>query len=174
LTRATTIFRASKPEEIAMTQATRYVALPTETVRAYRSGAPDANGMAPEHAVSDGHGNPCRHCLQDILEGKGMLILAHRPFPEPQPYAEVGPIFLCADDCARWSGDGLPPALACRPSHLIKGYGADDRIAYGTGRIVAVSDLGNSAAGLFDDARVRYGHVRSDRNNCYTCRIEQT
>jgi hypothetical protein len=156
-----------------MTQTVRFVALPTETARAYRSGAPDANGMAPERAVSDGQGNPCRHCLQDIPEGAAMLILAHRPFPEPQPYAEIGPIFLCADDCTRWQGDGLPPVLACRPNHLIKGYGANDRIAYGTGRIVAVNDLGASAASLFDDTRVRYGHVRSDRNNCYTCRIEK-
>ena len=138
-----------------MTQPVRFVALPTETARAYRSGAPDANGMPPERTVSNGGGNPCRHCLQDIPEGSGMLILAHRPFPEPQPYAEIGPIFLCADDCAHWEGDGLPPALACRPNHLIKGYGADDRIAYGTGRIVAVEDLNGSAAGLFDDARVR-------------------
>ena len=155
-----------------MTQPVRFVALPTETVRAYRSGANDANGMAPERAVSDGKGNPCRHCLQDIPEGKGMLILAHRPFPAPQPYAEIGPIFLCADDCARWQGDGLPPALACRPNHLIKGYGENDRIAYGTGRIVAVQDLPSGGAGIFDDARVRYGRVRSDRNNCYPCRID--
>ena len=156
-----------------MTQPVRFVALPTETARAYRNGAPDANGMVPERAVSDGQGNPCRHCLQDIAQGAAMLILAHRPFPELQPYAETGPIFLCADDCTRWQGDGLPPALACRPNHLIKGYGENNRIAYGTGRIVGVNDLNAGAAGLFDDVRVRYGHVRSDRNNCYTCRIEQ-
>jgi hypothetical protein len=156
-----------------MTHPVRYVALPTDIARAYRNGAPDANGMAPERTISDGNGNPCRHCLQDIPKDEGMLILAHRPFPAPQPYAEIGPIFLCADDCARWSGDGLPPVLACRPNHLIKGYDADDRIAYGTGRIVAVKDLNGSAAAIFGDARVRYGHVRSDRNNCYTCRIEQ-
>jgi hypothetical protein len=158
--------------ELQMTRQVRFAALPTETVRALRAGGPDANGMPAERTVSDGGGNPCRHCLNEIPKGAGMLILAHRPFPAPQPYAEIGPIFLCADDCRRWEGAGLPPVLANRPRHLIKGYGADDRIAYGTGRIVPVEALIEGAAALFDDTRVRYGHVRSATNNCYTCRIE--
>ena len=75
----------------------RFLALPTDTVRALRAGAPDAHRRAPERAVSDGGDNPCRHCLTEIPEGRGMLVLAHRPFTTPQPYAESGPIFLCAD-----------------------------------------------------------------------------
>ncbi len=59
-------------------------------------------------AVSDGHGNPCRSCLADIRAGAAMLIVAARPFPALQPYAETGPIFLCAADCTPWSGPGLP------------------------------------------------------------------
>jgi hypothetical protein len=155
-----------------MTRPIRFTALPTETVRALRGGAPDANGMPAERTVSDGNGNPCRHCLHDIPTGAGMLVLAHRPFPAFQPYAETGPIFLCADDCDRWESDGPPPVLASRDACLIKGYGADDRIAYGTGRIVPAAGLAERAAVLFDDPRVRYGHVRSATNNCYTCRIE--
>ncbi|MGR3717306.1 MAG: DUF1203 domain-containing protein [Thermohalobaculum sp.] len=101
-----------------------------------------------------------------------LTLSALRPFPALQPYAETGPIFLCADDCDRWAGEGLPPVLASRDACLIKGYGADDRIAYGTGRIVPAAGLTEGAAALFDDPRVRYGHVRSATNNCYTCRIE--
>ena len=41
----------------------RFTPIPTKTVRAYQAGGPDANGQAPEHHVSDGDGNPCRHCL---------------------------------------------------------------------------------------------------------------
>jgi hypothetical protein len=160
------------PRSPPMTQPVRFTALPTGIARAYRTGAPDANRMPAERSVSDGGGNPCRHCLDEIPKGAGMLILAYRPFPSPQPYAETGPIFLCADDCRRWEGDGLPPVLNNRASHLIKGYGGDDRIAYGTGRIAPIAALAEDAAALFDDARVRYGHVRSATNNCYTCRIE--
>lgn len=150
----------------------RFTALSTELVREVRSGALDANGLPAERVISVGGRNPCRHCLDEIPEGAGMLILAHRPFPDLQPYAEVGPIFLCADECERWDDEGVPPVLAHRAQHLIKGYGEDDRIAYGTGKIVGVADLPEAAAALFADPRVRYGHVRSATNNCYTCRID--
>jgi hypothetical protein len=155
-----------------MSRMARFSALPTETVRRIRGGAPDANGMTAERTVSSGSRNPCRHCLREVPEGADMLVLAHRPFPDVQPYAEVGPIFLCADDCERWHGAGLPPVLSNRARHLIKGYGADDRIVYGTGRIVDIEELPEAAAALFHDPRVRYGHVRSATNNCFTCRIE--
>ena len=71
-----------------MTRPVRFIALPAETARAWRAGAPDAYGMPAERTVSDGNGNPCRHCLRDIPKGVGMLVLAHRPFPALQPYAD--------------------------------------------------------------------------------------
>lgn len=150
----------------------RFVAIPTDTARHYQGGGDDANGMRPERHVSDGGGNPCRHCLKMIPDGAGMLVLAHRPFPAPQPYAEVGPIFLCADPCAPGSGEGLPEALAS-PDYILRGYGADDRIVYGTGGVVATASIPARAEALLSDARVAYVHVRSARNNCYQVRIDR-
>jgi hypothetical protein len=110
----------------------RFVPLPTEAVRAVQAGGADANGQVPERRVSDG-GNPCRHCLKMIPAGAGMLVLAWRPFPALQPYAECGPIFLCADPCEAGGGEDLPEILAS-PDYIVRGYGTDDRIVYGTGR----------------------------------------
>jgi len=156
-----------------MPRTVRFTAIPTEIARAYRNGAPDANGMPVERAISDGTGNPCRHCLHDIPAGAEMLILAHRPFPAPQPYAESGPIFLCADDCPRWEGDGVPPVLKrAGEERLVKGYGANDRIVYGLGKIVPTGEIVSRAAAVLADPRVAYVHVRSATNNCYTCRID--
>ena len=151
----------------------RYTALPTDIVRAYQNGAPDAFGNAPEHAISDGDGNPCRHCLQDIPQGAGMLILAHKPFAGTHPYAEVGPIFLCADACDAGTGDTPPPILTTSPDYLVKGYSEDDRIVYGTGAVLAADTLAARAKTLLDDPRVAYLHVRSARNNCYQLRIDR-
>jgi hypothetical protein len=150
----------------------RFVAIPTDVVRAYQAGGPDANGQLPERKVSDGGGNPCRHCLKMIPEGAGMLVLAHRPFPGPQPYAEVGPIFLCAHPCEAGGGAAVPEMLAA-PDYIVRGYGADDRIVYGTGGVVVTAAIPARAAELFGDGRVAYVHVRSARNNCYQCRIER-
>ena len=150
----------------------RFVAMPTDVVRAYQAGGPDANGQLPERKVAEGGGNPCRHCLKMIPEGAGMLVLAHRPFPAPQPYAEVGPIFLCADPCQRGGGEAVPQMLAS-PDYIVRGYGGDDRIVYGTGEVVPTPLIPALAATLLADARVAYVHVRSARNNCYQCRIDR-
>jgi hypothetical protein len=58
-----------------------FTPIPRETTRRYQAGGEDANGQRPEHTLSDGDGNPCRHCLRFIPRGRGMLILSHRPFP---------------------------------------------------------------------------------------------
>ena len=152
-----------------------FTPMPTSIARAYQAGGPDANGQAPEEGVSDGPGNPCRHCLRDVPAGAAMLILAHRPFPAPQPYAEQGPIFLCADAAAcapRRPDDALPPALSS-PDYILRGYGADHRIVYGTGGVVSTLRLKAEAETRLADPRVAYLHVRSSRNNCYQVRIDR-
>jgi hypothetical protein len=152
----------------------RFEALSEETARAFQAGASDANGQPPERHISDGSGNPCRHCLEDIPEGEPFLILAHRPFPAPQPYAEVGPIFLHAEACDRYDGAaGLPAMLLDREHILIRGYGQDDRIVDGSGQVIPTADLVETAAKLFERPDIAYLHLRSATNNCYQCRIDR-
>jgi hypothetical protein len=117
---------------------------------------------------------PCRHCLSDIREGEPYLILAHRPFPSAQPYAEQGPIFLHAEPCQRHRDSSEVPAMFLgRRDYLIRGYGADHRIVYGTGQIVPPASMAKAAEDMFSDSRVDYIHVRSASNNCYQCRIDK-
>ena len=95
-------------------------------------------------------------------------------FRRLQPYAETGPIFLHAKACARADDAHETPAmLARRAAHLIKGYSSDDRIVYGTGKIVPSAELDAEAANILKRDDVAYVHVRSSVNNCYTCRIER-
>lgn len=149
----------------------RFVPLPTDVVHALRSGAADAYGMPPEHQIARG-GEPCRHCLRPIAAGQGMLVLAFRPFPAPQPYAETGPIFLCSAFCEAGGGEGLPEILNS-PDYIVRGYGMDDRIVYGTGAVVPTDRIPVEAEARLADPRVAYVHVRSARNNCYQCRIDR-
>lgn len=150
----------------------RFAPIPTDIVRAYQAGAPDANGQPPERQISQGGSNPCRHCLQMIPQGAGMLILAHRPFPALQPYAELGPVFMCADACEAGGGHDLP-AILTSPDYIVRGYGPDDRIVYGTGAVVPTDRIADEAAARLDDPRVAYVHVRSARNNCYQVRVDR-
>ncbi len=152
----------------------KFIALATETARTLRAGDPDANGQAPERQVSDGAAVPCRHCLSDVAAGEPFLILAHRPFPEAQPYAETGPIFLHAEPCQRHGEVAEVPALfLSRAQALLRGYGKDDRIVYGTGQVVPSAEIAAVAQDLLERPEVAYLHLRSASNNCYQCRIER-
>lgn len=155
--------------------AIRYEAMPQDIARAYQAGEPDANNQTPEHHVSDGGGNPCRHCLADIPEGEAFLILAYRPTKALQPYAEVGPIFLHAKTCPRYDGGGNVPAIFRGGSKIIiRGYGHDDRIVYGSGRVIDTEGLNETAAAMFGNSEIAYIHLRSASNNCFQCRIDRS
>jgi hypothetical protein len=152
----------------------RFIAMPTSTAESYWKGMPDANGQPPERHVSDGSGNPCRHCLEDIAQGEPFLILAWCPFPAAQPYAETGPIFLHAEPCKRHGeAAAMPSMFGNRKRFLLRGYGRDDRIVYGTGQIVPAKELESTARALLGRDDIAYLHLRSGSYNCYQCRIER-
>ena len=69
-------------------------------------------------------------------------------------------------------GEDLPAMLAA-PDYIVRGYGVDDRIVYGTGGVVATGAIPARAGELLADDRVAYVHVRSARNNCFQCRVER-
>ncbi|MNS63241.1 hypothetical protein D3C72_963300 [compost metagenome] len=58
------------------------------------------------------------------------------------------------------------------PDYIVRGYGADDRIVYGTGAVTATGEIVSRALRLLERSDVAYVHVRSARNNCYQCRID--
>ncbi len=152
-----------------------YSGMPTHLAAAYRAGAPDANGQVPEPRISDGDGVPCRHCLENVAAGEPYLVLAYRPFPAPQPYAELGPIFLHAEACPAYApAAGLPERERRGTSgRILRGYGADDRIVYGTGIVVGNDGIAAAAEAILERPDVAYVHMRSATNNCFTLRIDR-
>lgn len=151
----------------------RYLALETETARHYQNGGLDANGHKPETRVSDGGSIPCRHCLQHVAKGDEFLVLAHRPFPAPQPYAETGPIFLHAKECARYGREQAVPEMFLGWERImLRGYDRDDRIVYSTGTVVGTDEIETTADRILENPDVVFVHARSASNNCFQCRIE--
>jgi hypothetical protein len=153
----------------------RFVALPTEEVRALQSGGPDAHGQTPERQISDGDGVPCRHCLTRVAKGEPYLVLSYRPFPGDQPYAETGPIFLHAESCQRFTEAGtVPEILTERPEFVMRGYDDRDRIVYESCSIIAGDQILEGAERLLEMPRVKYLHVRARTSTCYQCRVERS
>lgn len=153
----------------------RFSGMPSDLAAAYRAGAPDANGQVPERQISDGDGVPCRHCLGYVEKGAPYLVLGYRPFPAPQPYAEIGPIFIHAGNCPAYDpARGLPPRhRRASGRQILRGYGADDRIVYGTGKVIGEGDIECEAEAILGRSDVAYVHMRSAENNCFTLRIDR-
>ncbi|MEL7416187.1 MAG: DUF1203 domain-containing protein, partial [Pseudomonadota bacterium] len=53
------------------------------------------------------------------------------------------------------------------------GYDAEERIVYGSGRVIPTKGLAARARALFEDPRIAYLHLRSASNNCFQVRVER-
>lgn len=151
----------------------RFSAMPTIDARNLWNGGTDAYGLLPETMVSDGPGHPCRHCLKNIDAGEALLVFAYRPFPELQPYAETGPVFLHKEPCERYAAEEVLPPVLTSPDFIVRGYNAENRIVYGTGAVTLTAVIRSYATQLLERPEIAYVHVRSARNNCYQCRIDR-
>lgn len=149
-----------------------FTPLPTDQVRALQAGGPDAHGRTPERQISDGTVG-CRHCHQTIPKGQTCLLVAYTPFLTVQPYAETGPLFLCARPCAPAKPAQPLPGLLTSQSYILRGYDAEERIIYGTGEVTARRDFDARIEALFARDDVRFIDVRSAANNCFQCRIQR-
>ena len=85
-----------------------FMGLNSDLAARWRAGVPEANAHPPVCDTTAAGTGPCHHCLGKIAGGETYLILAYRPFPNPQPLAEVGPIFLCAFP-ALYDGPAVQP-----------------------------------------------------------------
>ncbi|MEM6677736.1 MAG: DUF1203 domain-containing protein [Pseudomonadota bacterium] len=150
----------------------RYVPLPTGPVRALQNGGLDAYGQRPERQISDGTVG-CRHCLRNIPEGEACLLAAFRPFDSMQPYAETGPLYICAAQCSPAVERAVLPPLLDSSAYILRGYDAEERIIYGTGGVTGVDGVDARLEVLFARTDVAFVDVRSAANNCFQCRVRR-
>lgn len=148
-----------------------FIGLPSDKVAQIRATGLDAYGNRIERATAADQAQPCRHCLRPTATGAPYLTLAHRPFETSNPYAETGPIFLCAKACPAHPPASDLPEILTAPSHILRGYSVEERIVYGTGRVVATEDAVEYARTLLARDDIAFVDVRSASNNCFLCRI---
>jgi Protein of unknown function (DUF1203) len=137
----------------------------------HRTGVDSYGDPVERHASAEQDGMPCRHCLQNVPQGLPFLALAHRPFHGRNPFTETGPIYLCDPICTRAEPSPEPPAFLSATQYLLRGYGPDERIVYGTGAVTPRADLTTYAAHLLERDDIAFVDLRSASNNCFLCRI---
>ncbi|MDQ6929425.1 MAG: DUF1203 domain-containing protein [Candidatus Eremiobacteraeota bacterium] len=112
---------------------------------------------------------PCRVCLRVSTEPEDFLLMSYRPLRDSGPYAEIGPVFIHARECAPYATPEIFPAdFACRDL-VLRAYNA-------AGEIVdaAVAKAGEHralAASFLSDPHIEEVHVRHTSYTCYDFKI---
>jgi Protein of unknown function (DUF1203) len=113
---------------------------------------------------------PCRLCLHTFREGEEMRTLfTHDSYAGVAEFPQPGPVYIHADECDRFDGDGFPPDL--RALELtFEGVAAGPRVAalertHGEG-------IEEAVARLLDLPEVDYVNVRNTAAGCFVARID--
>ena len=144
--------------------------IPAERLQQIRSHGRDDNGEAFSSRTDDEGGAPLRCCLRNSRPGEQIALIGYRPFRQPGPYAEVGPVFIHADECAGYPAiDDYPDEFRSR-RQVFRAYRADGTIA--GGRMVEPGhDQEQAAAELLADPEIEFIHSRNVIFGCYMFEI---
>ena len=144
-----------------------YALPPAELDRIRAAGRDDFGHPLRFFVNDDVPGAPLRCCLRDAEIGERVALLAWRPLTEApdSPYAEVGPIFIHADECPGYpEGSGYPAGFRHR-SQLLRSYSADgDIVDY---EITEGADAEPTIERLLANPAVAVIHSRNVKAGCY-------
>jgi hypothetical protein len=151
--------------------AVRFIVEPVpEAVAAYvrEHGRDPIWGHAAVRQPATGFG-PCRLCLRTFDEGELRTLFTYDTYAGVAEFPQPGPVYVHADRCDRYDGDGFPPDL--RELKL-----TFEAVARGP-RVVALErteggDIEAAIDRLLDLPAVEYVNVRNTEAGCFVARIE--
>jgi hypothetical protein len=148
----------------------RVVAIPTKIAQLVRATLRAPGYGHPAHReVAMGYG-PCRHCLRTFRVGEDeRTLFTYDPFHELNVPALPGPIFVHAEECARYAEDaGFPEDLRAHALTL-DGYGAGRKLI--AEEHVVDGNVEARVREFFGYEDVQYIHVRDKQAGCYDLQI---
>jgi Protein of unknown function (DUF1203) len=132
--------------------------------------------VAPEYGhpahveVAQGTG-PCRCCLRPFVPGRDQrLLFTYRPSNAPGSLMAPGPVFIHADHCDAYAGDGFPEALRILPL-AFEARATGSRVT----ELSARSDVPAEAQMkvLFEDHAAEWLHLRHAEAGCFIARVDR-
>ncbi len=127
-------------------------------------------GHPVHHERAKGTG-PCRECLAAFsVDREDRLLFTYNPFDGTALIPQPGPVFIHAEACEPFAGDGYPDGLRDIPVLAEAHYHDATRSA--ALRVVPGNEstvLGN----LLDDERVRFLHLRHAEAGCFIARVDR-
>ena len=104
-----------------------YQAIPAEDLHRIRAAGFDDFGHPLQARVNQAEtGTPLRCCLREAKVGDRVALISWQPLAEAleSVYAEIGPVFIHADECAGFRDDGTYPDGFRRRQQVLRSYTA--------------------------------------------------
>ena len=113
---------------------------------------------------------PCRVCLSTFAIGEDERILfTYQPFFEPGSLPAPGPVFIHADECARYDAAELPPDFRSLPL-VFDAYRAGGELV--TRERVGARNPDDVLAALLCSG-VAYVHIRNAEVGCFMAAVQR-
>jgi hypothetical protein len=114
---------------------------------------------------------PCRCCLRPFMAGQEQrLLFTFRPGGAAGSLLAPGPVFIHAEHCDEFDGEGFPNELRALPL-AYEGRASGSRVT----ALIASSDLSaeSQIETMFADPQAEWLHVRHAEAGCYIARVDR-
>ncbi len=138
----------------------------------------DAGRATRPYTATEG-GSPLRCCLRRIKAGEEIALVSYAPLArrvaetgaDPGAYAELGPVFIHAEDCGGPDRPGYPEVL--HGLRVLRSYNAEGHIT--GGRLVQTdATIDTVVAEQLADPDVAVIHVRAADYGCFLFELRRT
>ena len=152
------------------------VAIPAEYLKRIRAQGHDDYGTPFEVRTGE-PGDQLRCCLTHSTESDRFMLISYAPLAGRAsgalaPYDEVGPLFVHADECPGYAGNGIPRKWFDGKTKILRAYNHVGGI-HG-GKIVGPSDdVEAEASRLLADPEVAFLHARNAEYGCFMMEIRK-
>jgi hypothetical protein len=145
-----------------------YLPIDPDRLDAMRRHGADETGNAWT-AFGAAGGEPVRCCLRRTEPGERIALISYSPWTRPHPWAETGPVYVHAERCAGYRGDGAYPAGFARDRSMLSPFDATGaRIAERVTFVGPDDDHHAAVRDLLAVPGVEAVHVRSATAGCFT------
>lgn len=144
------------------------IAIPAARLDAVRAAAMDEHGN-PLAAYPAKGWEPLRCCLRTAPTGEAIALISYSPFTGQSPWAEVGPVYIHAEQCAGYPESGELPAELRTGPRILRTYYDDGSLDYeDIAYVPEGEDVEPVLRDLLGRSDVAEVHVRASMSQCFT------
>ena len=127
-------------------------------------------GLPVRAEPATGYG-PCRVCLRTFETGEPRVLFLYNAFSDGQEADLAGPVFIHADQCARYDEPSMFPEQIAALPIVLRAYDSHRRCIFEITPKPGAVDA--SLEALFESESVAFVHVRNSEAKCFIARVDR-